>query len=37
MPVSTEPDGARATTRTEGSVLVVLLEGRWSLAQGSPR
>ena len=37
MLVSTEPNSARATTRTEGSVLVVLLEGRWSLEGSSPR
>jgi phospholipid/cholesterol/gamma-HCH transport system permease protein len=37
MLVSTEPNSARATTRTEGTVLVVMLEGRWNLGGSSPR
>jgi phospholipid/cholesterol/gamma-HCH transport system permease protein len=37
MLVSTEPNSARATTRTEGTVLVVMLEGRWNLGGSAPR
>jgi phospholipid/cholesterol/gamma-HCH transport system permease protein len=37
MLVSTEPIEARATTQTEGTVLVISLEGRWSLESKTPR
>ncbi len=37
MPASQEPTSARATTRTEGAVLEVALEGAWTLGGSSPR
>ncbi len=37
MPASPEMTGARATTRSEGSLLVVSLEGSWSLESQTPR
>ncbi len=37
MPASPEMTGARATTRSEGSLLVVSLEGTWSLESSTPR
>ena len=37
MPASQEPIGARASTRTDGAVREVALEGAWRLEGGTPR
>ncbi len=37
MPASQETEGARASTRTEGAVLEVSLEGAWRLGGSTPR